>query len=214
MSFRWALYGILFGAFLLGSCAAPQVTQSQIAVQVSVDGGLQEVAAEAGSTVQNALDELNIGLGNLDRVEPPAFTLLTDGMDIQVVRVEEEFTVEEVVVPFTQQVLRNESLPEGETRLIQPGVNGLEEITYRRVLEDGVEISNSRVKSTYIQEPVAEIVMVGSQSPFAAIPIPGVLAYLSAGNAWIMETSTGLRRPLVTTGDLDGRIFRLSPDGS
>ena len=54
---------------------------------------------------------------------------------------------------------------------------------------------------------------VGIQTPFTSVEIPGRLAYLTAGNAWIMENSTSNRRPLVTSGDLDGRIFSLSPDG-
>ncbi len=44
-------------------------------------------------------------------------------------------------------------------------------------------------------------------------PCPRKLAYLSGGNAWIIDTSTANRIPLVTTGDLDGRIFKLSPNG-
>jgi hypothetical protein len=201
-------------AFSLAGCTSPKITQSQVSVEVQADGEQRSALLEAGSSVQDALAELGISADELDRVEPPAFTLLTEGMLVKVIRVEEEFAIEQVVLPFDQQILRNESLPEGETRLIQPGVNGLEEITYRRLFEDGVELSNSRVKSTIIEEPLPEIVMVGSQSPFAAIPIPGLLAYLSGGNAWVMEGSTGIRRPIVTTGDLDGRIFRLSPDGS
>jgi len=55
--------------------------------------------------------------------------------------------------------------------------------------------------------------MVGVQSPFAPVPIPGKLIYLTGGNAWIMEGSTSVRRPLVTSGDLDGHIFELSSDG-
>jgi hypothetical protein len=60
---------------------------------------------------------------------------------------------------------------------------------------------------------VAEIVMLGVQAPFAPMPIPGKLAYLVGGSAWIMNRSTGARSPLVTSGDLDGRIFSLSPKG-
>jgi Tol biopolymer transport system component len=56
--------------------------------------------------------------------------------------------------------------------------------------------------------------MIGAQSSFAPLPIPGRLAYLAGGNAWIIDTSTANRTALVTTGDLDGRIFELSPNGS
>ena len=56
--------------------------------------------------------------------------------------------------------------------------------------------------------------MIGAQSSFAPLPVPGKLAYLAGGNAWIIDTSTANRTALVTTGDLDGRIFKLSPNGS
>jgi hypothetical protein len=69
------------------------------------------------------------------------------------------------------------------------------------------------VKSIVLQETTPEIVMIGAQASFAPLPIPGKIAYLAGGNAWIMDTSTANRRLLVNTGDLDGRIFSLSPDG-
>jgi hypothetical protein len=65
-----------------------------------------------------------------------------------------------------------------------------------------------------LKESVPEILMVGATSSFAPLPMPGGLAYLSGGNAWIMNVSTANRRLLVNSGDLDGRIFALSPDGS
>ena len=133
---------------------------------------------------------------------------------LHLTRVKEVFETEEQIIPFERQVVRNESLPEGETRLVQAGVNGKEELTYRRVLEDEVEISKAVVKSVILQEAVPEIMMVGAQSSFAPLPIPGKLAYLAGGNAWIIDTSTANRTALVTTGDLDGRIFELAPNGS
>jgi len=208
---------ILFFAIfaLLIGCTPPQVTQQgQISVRLTADDRTAEFQVPAGSTVEDALQFAGITLESLDRTDPPLFTLLTEGSEVIVTRVTEEFTVEEVVLPFDQQTVRNESLPEGETRLVQPGVNGLQEITYRRVYEDGVEVSVSPVKVVTLQEAVAEIVMVGSQTPFGQVSIPGKLAYISAGNAWVMEGTTANRRPVIITGDLDGRVFKLSPDGA
>ncbi|MEJ2757472.1 MAG: G5 domain-containing protein, partial [Anaerolineales bacterium] len=101
----------------------------------------------------------------------------------------------------------------GEQRLIQPGQNGLQETTYRVLYEDGVETSRTISGTLVITEATPEIMMIGSQAPFSVLPIPGILAYLSAGNAWIMRENTGVREPIVTTGDLDGRVFSISPDG-
>ncbi len=203
---------LLTAAWLLSGCRAPQRAQDNIRVSVTADGQTLTVALPAGSTVQQALEAAGVQLSDLDRTEPPVYTLLNDGDAVRVVRVTENFTVQEEIIPFERQILRNEALPEGETRIIQAGENGRREVTYRQVLEDGEEVSNQPVKSVVVKTPVPEIVMVGVQTPFVQQPIPGRIAYLAGGNAWVMDGDTGQRRPVVTTGDLDGRVFALSPN--
>ena len=198
----------------LTACRSPQITSEDIAVSITADGNTQSVTLPAGSTVSQALQAANITIGSLDKSEPPLYTVLNNGDSVTLTRVEEKFETEEQVIPFERQVVKNESLPEGETRLVQAGVNGKQELTYRIVYEDGVEISRSVVKSVTLQDGAPEIVMVGAQSSFAPLPIPGKIAYLAGGNAWIIDTTTANRTPIVTTGDLDGRIFFLSPNGN
>ena len=203
---------ILLFASLIASCRSPQV-RDVITVTLTADGTTRNISIPAGSTVSESFETAGIELGSLDRVVPPFYTVLSEGDTITLTRVEEAFETEEAVIPFERQVIRNETLPEGETRLVQAGVNGLEEITYRRILEDEVEISKSIVKTLILKEALPEIVMVGAQASFTPLNIPGTLAYLAGGNAWIMEGSTANRRIIVSTGDLDGRIFTLSPNG-
>jgi hypothetical protein len=210
----WLAALILVMVTSLVGCAPPQVTQDLITVNVAADGTETSLELPVGSTVQDALSLAGLSLGALDRIDPPLFSVLPDSTRVTLIRVDEVFKIEQVVIPFEQQVLRNESMPEGQTRLVQMGVNGIQEITYRRVFEDGKETSSNPVKSVVVQEAVPEILMVGSQAPFTSFPIPGRLVYLLAGNAWVMEGSTANRRPVVPTGDLDGRIFSLSADGT
>jgi len=198
---------------LLTSCAAPQVTEAVIGVTISADGDEISVDVPAGNTVDGALRAAGIILGALDRTDPPLYTVLDDGSKINVVRVEEEFIIEQEVIPFESQVVRNESLPEGQEYWLQLGENGLREITIREVFEDGAKSSSNPVKSVIVQEPVPQIKMVGIQKAFIPFDIPGRLAYLVDGDAWIMEGTTGERNQIVSSGDLDGRIFSLSPDG-
>lgn len=211
---RSILLTVLLIFSLLTGCRSPQVTSADIIIHITADGEARDVTVPAGSTVSQALQAAGIMIESLDRTEPPLYTVMNDDDEIKLTRVKEVFETEEQVIPFERQVVRNESLPEGETRLVQAGVNGLQELTYRQVLEDNVEISRSVVKSVTLQEAVPEIVMIGAQSSFAPLPIPGKLVYLAGGNAWIIDTSTANRTPLVTTGDLDGRIFELAPNGS
>ncbi len=139
---------------LLVSCRSPQLTGADITVSVTADGASHNITIAAGSTVTQALQSAGITVGELDRVEPPLYTVLSSGNSITLTRVKEVFETVEQTVPFERQVVRNESLHEGETRLVQAGVNGKEELTYRRVLEDNFEISKSIVKSVTLQEAV------------------------------------------------------------
>jgi len=198
---------------LLAACNTAIGAADSLQVTLHVDGADQSLTLPAGSTVQSAIQSAGILTSTLDRVEPPPYTVLTNGDRIEVIRVREEFDVEEKILPFERQQVRNESLPDGKYLLVQPGVNGKQQITYRRVLENDVEVSRAVFKTVTLAESQPEIMMVGVQAPFSPVDIRGRLAYLIAGNAWVMETSTGLRRPVVSTGDLDGRIFTLSPDG-
>lgn len=204
---------VLVVPLLLFACSSPQISGDRINIEVEVDGTIQPMSLPSGSTVGEALNQMEIELGALDRVSPPSYTVLSDGAEVSIQRIDERFEIEEIVIPFERQMIRNEALPEGETRLLQPGQNGVQEITYRIVTEDGQEVSRTAVRSEVIQPSVPEIIMMGSQSAYTPLAIEGTLAYVSSGNAWIIEGDTGNRRPIVVSGDLDGRIFKLSPDG-
>jgi resuscitation-promoting factor RpfB len=218
-SYRWKISYltslVCLCLLLLNSCQVAQpATPQLLAVTLTADQKTQQVDVSPGSLVQDALTKAGISLEKLDRIEPGLTAAVTNGMTINVIRVTETFDVKEVTIPFERQVAKNESMPVSQTLLVQPGTNGQQEITYRYLYEDGKEVSKTIVKSVIIKEAVPEITMVGVQAPFAAMPIQGRLVYLIAGNAWIMEQTTGDRRPLISSGDLDGRVFSLSPDGA
>ena len=201
--------------FILGlaACSPTSTPSTPINVVIEADGKQIPLEIAASTSVLQALEKAGIKLDSLDRVEPESFTLITDPMNIRVIRVKEEFEVEEQVIPFEHQSVQNESLPKGQTLLIQPGENGSQQVTYRKVLEDGIQKTRSIFQTAVVKDPVPEITMVGVQAPFTPLAIPGRIVYLIAGNAWVMDGSTGQRRPVVTTGDLDGRVFSISREG-
>jgi hypothetical protein len=200
-------------ALAMTGCRSPQFG-GDVLVTIRADGAAIPLEVPAGSTVTQTLQAAGIIVSNLDQVEPPLYTVVRVGDEIHVTRIIETFQTEEVEIPFEKQVVRSEAVPAGETRLLQPGENGRQELTWRILTEDGVQTSKTVVKTVTLKEPLAEIVMVGAQSAFAPLPIPGKIALLAGGNAWLMEGSTGNRKPLVTTGDLDEHVFALSPNGA
>ena len=207
---------LVFMASILLGCTAPQVSQAeeQISIPLHVDGTTINVAVSSGSNVEELLKEAGITLGNLDRVEPTLFTSLSKNDVVTVVRVREEFDTVQEVIPYERQTVRTELLPDGETRISQPGENGSKETTFRQLYEDNQPAGDPAiVKTVILVQPVPEIMLVGAQSSFAPLQIQGRLAYLSGGNAWVMDSSTANRRTVITSGDLDGRVFSVSPNG-
>ncbi len=97
----------------LAGCRPPQVSQADITVNIEADCAMQPVSVPAGSTVQQVIAAAGITLGNLDRLEPPGYTVLSWGDSVRVQRVREEFDTQQVIIPYEHQELRNESLPEG-----------------------------------------------------------------------------------------------------
>ena len=159
---------------------------------IEVDHSRRAVTTEA-VTVRDALDAAGVSLSPLDRVSPDLYVETEPGMVIVVTRVEEQFETDRVLVPFERRTVTNEALPAGETRLIQLGVNGEDEITYRITLEDGIEVERTQVSQLPVAEPIDEIIAVGAQDQLVPTPVEGTVAYLSAGNAWVMrDISTGL----------------------
>ncbi|MGB7540290.1 MAG: G5 domain-containing protein [Anaerolineales bacterium] len=198
---------------MLVSCAPPQVRSPDITISVIADNQRRDLEIAPGTTVANVLAQAGIDLGPLDRVTPPLYSLIADGATVRVIRVRESFEVEQVAIPFQRQIVRNEALPPDETRLVQSGKEGLQEITYRILTEDGVETSRTPLRTTLLSEPVPEILMIGASSSFETVPLKGALVYIDGGNAWILTQDSSNRFPLVASADLDSRILALSPDG-
>ncbi|MGF1503712.1 MAG: G5 domain-containing protein [Anaerolineae bacterium] len=165
-------------------------------------------------TVADVLRDENISLGQEDRVNPPSFTPIVDGLTITVIDVDEETAILEEIVPFGRRTTVNEGLPAGETRLIQAGVNGVAQVTYRITYENGVEVNRSEIRRVLIEPPTDEILMVGSQTELPTITVEGTIVYIAGSNAWIVQQNSANRRPLTVDGDLDERVFALSQDGT
>jgi hypothetical protein len=153
-------------------------------------------------------------LGNLDRVNPPLRNRVSDGMIIQIVRVEERTVIEEVPIPFERRTVPNESLPAGQSQILNAGVAGVAQVTYRIIYEDGVEVGQrSEINRVEITPPKPEVVMVGSQGDLPTVTVNGTLAYISGRNVWITRQNSANKRPLTDDGGVDGRVFELSEDG-
>ena len=194
--------------FLLLAACAPTPKR----VILLVDGERRVVETQA-VTVQDFLNEQKIILGDNDRVDPPLFAEVPRSATITVTRVQFKTQIVRQPIPFTRQLVEDESYPQNQMRVVQLGTNGTVEITYTLTLEDGKESARRETGRKIISEPKDEIMAIGTQGSLASVPLAGSIVYLANGNAWVMRHSNNEKRPLTTTGDLDGRVFSLSADG-
>jgi len=182
-------------------------------VTLLVDGETRAFDTDA-LTVRDLLDEASVSLDDDDRVEPVEPTFIEDGMAVRVIRVEVRTETEQREIPFERRTVREASIPAGETRLLEPGATGVEELAYRILLEDGVEVERRLVRQVTIQEPRTEVILIGVQAERGPVPITGTVVYIANRNAWAIQTISSNQHRLTDAGDLDSRVVALSPDGS
>lgn len=213
MSARWWRNSFwLWLMVLLTACVTP-ATPTLVRVTLQADGAARTVETQA-LTVQDLLREQAITLNDLDIVQPPETTRLQDGMTVSVTRILQQTEVLTETIPFERRVIRDASLPEGETRLLQVGQPGVRERVYRLTYTNGALTERVLLRETVTLAPVDEIQVLGSRAVLSSVPITRTLAFLSRQDAWVVRGTSNNRRQVTFTGDLDGRVFRLSPDGT
>jgi hypothetical protein len=208
------LSAAIFLIILSAGCDNFQADSAALHIIIEVDGQDIPFQVNSGTSVDTVLQLANVETGTLDQITPSRSSILVADTKIVIARITETYETEETLIPYDTQTIKNETLPEGQTLLVQAGINGKMQTTYRIINEDNVEKSRTVFKQEITVEPRPEIVMVGVQTPFMEITLSGRLVYLTSGNAWLMDETTGNRRPIITTGDLDGRALKLSRDRS
>lgn len=208
---------LLLLLLLAAACSAPPPLAAEsgpIEVTLLVDGESHNLTTRAAN-VRELLEEAGISTAPADEVNPPPFTPLQDAMEVVVVRVAERVEVIEESLPFGRKIVRSAALDAGAPpQIIQGGRAGLQEITVRIVIRDGVEVDRQRTRITVVEEPQDEIVMVGVGAAAGDSSFPGLLAFLSGGQAMLLRGATSYQEQLATGAALDGRVFALSPTGS
>lgn len=142
--------------------------QSTEAVVVNADGESVSVSALKG-TVSELLSVCGITLGEKDYTEPSEDTVIENGMEINVFRVEIKTVTENETVEYETIETEDDSLDRGTTEIETEGVNGEKAVTYEITFVNGEEESRNEIASKLIKEPVSEVKKVGTK-PVAVAP--------------------------------------------
>lgn len=211
------------------------VFREAVHVRVVIDGQDRRVITNAPS-VAYLLDSMGVVLSKRDRVIPSADSELGSAMRIRVVRVEVRRVVEQATIPYGTNVVYSDRLIQGQREVQRAGVSGLQELTYRVRVEDGVEVFKQLLERRVFREPVNQVLVIGTREPNEqwgiaswydwdgqAAPCGGTLSGLYAAhrtlpcgtNVTVLNPSNG-RTVTVVIRDrgpwIEGRIIDLSDE--
>ena len=211
--YRFIIFILTVMLVLVACNATPKEEEGQVRGRILVDGEERTFIYQQPISVQEVLRLENIVLGDLDDVSPFLRTQVTDGEIITVVRVTQNTVCEDETMPFEEERLPRTDLEPGVEIIIEQGINGSRQVCYVVTYRDSVETSRNFQRQTVIEEPQSAVIYYGVNDTLEPVAIEGTIAYMSGNQAWIMETSNSARRPLTIPGQLDGRVFELSPNG-
>ncbi len=130
-------------------------------VKIVADGAT--TAASGFGTVADLLIAKGITLGEADIVTPATSTLLTEGLEVKVVRVTTKLVTKEVAIPFTTTNTDDATLTKGTTKVKTPGVNGVSTETWTQTLHDGEMVGEVKTSSVLTKEAVNQVTLVGTK---------------------------------------------------
>ena len=142
----------------------------QKAFQVTlVDGKDKRQVWSTSTTVANFLENQNITLDELDRVNYEMTSKINEDSKVQVVRVEKVTDVVEESIAFSTKKKTDSSILKGKEKVVTKGKEGKVERKYEIVKENGKTVTKTLLEETVIKEPTTEVVSVGTKVVTASV---------------------------------------------
>jgi uncharacterized protein YabE (DUF348 family)/3D (Asp-Asp-Asp) domain-containing protein len=120
----------------------------------------------------DVLADAGIGLIGMDYTRPAAGSTLHSGDVIQVVRVTEDFRVEDTAIPFETRFQGSDQLEIDNRALLQGGIPGILRQRIRTRYENGTPVAEIPDGQWVAQEPVDEIIGYGTNVVVRALETP------------------------------------------
>lgn len=135
--------------------------ETTVRVSLTADGENKTYTTTA-LTVADLLAEAGVTLGEDDIVTPNAETVISDGIEIVVQRVEYKEETETQIVDYGFVTEETSSLASGTTQIKQYGIEGERTIVTSNKYVDGVFAESVVVSDEITKEPVDQIKLIGT----------------------------------------------------
>jgi len=137
-------------------------------VIVSADGKTETRYVLAG-TVKDAISELKLSLDEDDKVLPSLDAAIAPNSVIHIVRVETEYEERQVAIPYRTVTKEDNSLTKGKQVVVQEGEEGVLVKKIKRIVENGVVVSETVVDENVAKPSTNKLIAVGTKNPVVAL---------------------------------------------
>ncbi|MBM6616211.1 DUF348 domain-containing protein [Bacillus sp. RD4P76] len=149
---------------LEASIKANMKVKIESAFQLTINvGGEEKQVWTTSTTVADFLNQQNVTLNELDRVEPALEAMVQKDSVINVTRVEKVTDVVEESVDHAVVTKKDSSLNKGTQKVLDQGQKGKVAKHFEVVLENGKEVSRTLLKTETLQESKDKVVAVGTK---------------------------------------------------
>ncbi|REE72769.1 uncharacterized protein YabE (DUF348 family) [Rhodococcus wratislaviensis] len=150
----------------------------------------------AAPTVGEFLAAHGAPLEQADTVVPPSDTPLTEGMDVTVTRDRTETKVETLPLAPEEQRIEDPTMNKSRTVLENPGVPGVQDVTFAVNTVNGKEVGRNQVSATVTTPAQPKVIRVGAKPGTEVPPVENgsvwdALAQCEATGNWAINTGNG-----------------------
>ncbi len=156
-----------------------------------------------GLNLREALAQAEVPVSSLDRLSMPLDASIDRETVVRLVKVDQEWVVEEEAIPFPRQFQVGLNVEFGKTAIVQKGVPGIREKTYQLRKEDGKEIQKTLIWERVNRQPLLQIEQVGTFIISPEEAIRASVAYPAPTNNDYIEMEATAYSPSVFETDGD-----------
>lgn len=170
-------------------------------IKVAVDKEDRNILSSEDN-VESMLKAENISLGQQDKLSISKDTKLTEGMNLEVVRVETKELSETEAVAFSTVVKNSNDLPNTYKKVVQDGSEGEKKTTFSVTYENGKEVLRKVVNEIISKKPTDKVIVLGTLPvlpvsrggdpvPYTKVVKMRATAYSPTGGATSAYTASG-----------------------
>jgi len=186
------------------------VIKRPVNVNVVYDGNEVQILS-AEEDIDAMLKAEGIEVNELDKITPHKKTKLSEGMKIEITRVEIKTVTETISIDFKEVIKKDKRLSNTKRKVTQEGVNGEKQITYTVVYENGKEVSREIINETITKKPIEKIIVQGTYPSMPVNSSGEVMSYKKVFKA--KATAYWAVRGVGKTYTASGRKAVWNPDG-